>query len=150
MVKMMIDWITNSTFWVAVSAISTLLAVVVSLYLARPKKKTFLLCDIDTTIFEADQTKNILSGDMKIVVTIKNIGDVPVAIVDAGFETGKREIENSINKYKKSIDFPLKIKSGEIELIEYFISKRDKDYEHLVEKSAQKRFTMRDSSGNYY
>lgn len=87
---------------------------------------------------------------MKIVVTIKNIGDVPVAIVDAGFETGKREIENSINNYKKSIDFPLKIKSGEIELIEYFISKRDKDYDHLVKKLANKKFIVRDSSGNLY
>lgn len=148
--KMMIDWITNSTFWVAVSAISTLLAVVVSLYLARPKKKTSLLCYTEKTIFVADQTNNILLGDMKIVVTIKNIGDVPVAIVDAGFETGKREIENSINNYKKSIDFPLKIKSGEIELIEYFISKRDKDYDHLVKKLANKKFIVRDSTGNLY
>ena len=150
MVKLLIDLVTNSTFWEAVSAICTFLAVVVSLYLARPKKKLSLLCYIEKTTFEADQSKKILAGDMKIVVTIKNIGDVPVAIVDAGYETRRREIENSINKYKKSIDFPLKIKSGEIELIEYFISIQDIDYDYHSKMLDKHKFTLKDSSGNMY
>jgi hypothetical protein len=54
--------VTNSTFWEAVSAICTFLAVVVSLYLARPKKKLSLLCYIEKTTFEADQSKKILAG----------------------------------------------------------------------------------------
>ncbi len=141
------DLITNSTFWEAFSAIGTLLAVVVSLYLARPKKKISLLCDINTTTIKYKGPKN---GDKKIVVTIKNIGDVPVVIMEAGFEIDKREIDTSIDKYKKSIDFPLKIKSGEIEFIEYYISRFNDDYDQFVKKLDNNKFTLRDSSGNSY
>ena len=148
--KLMIDLITNSTFWEAVSAICTLLAVVVSLYLARPKKKPSLHCSIIETSSYADPRKKNLPGSKKIVVTIKNIGDVPVAIVEAGFKTSGKVIEHSINKYKKSIDFPIKIKSGEIELIEYFISEQDSDYKHLSKMLADHKFTLKDSSGNFY
>lgn len=81
---------------------------------------------------------------------IKNIGDVPVAIVEAGFEVGRRRINTTINSYKKSVKFPLRIKSGEIELIEYFISIQDSDYKYLVNLLERCKFTVKDSEENFY
>lgn len=144
------DLISNSTFWEAMSAIGTFLAVIVSLYLARPQKKPALACNLSVTTFSEDKKNNIAEGDKKIVVTIKNIGDVPVAIVEAGFEDGRRMIDTTINRYKKSVNFPLRIKSGEIELIEYFISIQDSDYKYLVNLLERCKFTVKDSEDNLY
>lgn len=144
------DLIANSTFWEAISAIGTFLAVIVSLYLARPSKKPALACHLSVTTFSEDKKNNIAEGDTKIVVTLKNIGDVPVAIVEAGFEVGRRRIDTTINSYKKSVNFPLRIKSGEIELIEYFISIQDSDYKYLVDLLERCKFTVKDSEENFY
>lgn len=144
------DLIANSTFWEAISAIGTFLAVIVSLYLARPSKKPALVCNLSVTTFSKDEKNNIAEGDTKIVVTLKNIGDVPVAIVEAGFEVDRRRIETTINSYKKSVNFPLRIKSGEIELIEYFISIQDSDYKYLVYLLERFKFTVKDSEENFY
>lgn len=142
--------IANSTFWEAISAIGTFLAVIVSLYLARPSKKPALVCHLSVTTFFKDEKNNIAEGDTKIVVTVKNIGDVPVAIVEAGFEVDRRRIDTTINSYKKSVNFPLRIKSGEIELIEYFISIQDSDYKYLVNLLERCKFTVKDSEENFY
>lgn len=49
------DLIANSTFWEAMSAIGTFLAVIVSLYLARPPKKPALTCNLSVTTFSEDK-----------------------------------------------------------------------------------------------
>lgn len=61
------DLIANSTFWEVISAIGTFLAVIVSLYLARPPKKPALVCHLSVTTFSEDEIIILLRVTQKLL-----------------------------------------------------------------------------------
>ena len=136
-----IDW---NIFWNAFSAISTFLAVLVSLWLAKDRRKRR---DLDVWL---NYTEYSNKEDFKILITIYNKGKEPIVIVDAGFKHGYKTILNEINGRKIFDEFPIIIKPGEIVDISRIVTKENPDYKKLNEWFKKGHFTVRDNQGKDY
>lgn len=142
------DW---EIFWSAISAISTFLAVLVSLWLARRRKKIGLSLHQYWTYWN--------DGRIDLIITVKNVGDFPVAITEFGFckKSNKRRINTACKRFlkDKSLNRPFKILAGDIQLIEFELIPHQEDdyYYNLVKKqieSKRLRFVVRDSENKHY
>ena len=136
-----IDW---NIFWNALSAISTFLAVLVSLWLSKDRRKRR---DLDVWL---NYTEYSNKEDFKILITIYNKGKEPIFIVDAGFKHGYKTILNEINGRKIFDEFPIIIKPGEIVDISRIVTKENPDYKKLNEWFKKGHFTVRDNQGKDY
>lgn len=147
------DSLTNNweIFWSAISAISTFLAVLVSLWLARRRKKVELSLHQYWTY--------CTDGRIDIIITVKNVGDLPVAITDFGFchKSERRKIDTTCKRFlkNKSLNRPFIILAGDIQLIEFELIPRQKDdyYYNRIKKQIENkwsRFVVRDSENKHY
>ena len=136
-----IDW---NIFWNAFSAISTFLAVLVSLWLSKDRRKRR---DLDVWL---NYTEYSNKEDFKILITIYNKGKEPIVIVDAGFKSGNKSILNEIKGRRILDKFPIIIKPGEIVDISRIVTKENPDYKELNEWFKKGRFTVRDNQGKDY
>ena len=136
-----IDW---NIFWNAFSAISTFLAVLVSLWLAKDRRKRR---DLDVWL---NYTEYSNKEYFKILITIYTKGKEPIFIVDAGFKHGYKTILNEINGRKIFDEFPIIIKPGEIVDISRIVTKENPDYKKLNEWFKKGHFTVRDNQGKDY
>lgn len=136
-----IDW---NIFWSALSAISTFMAVLVSLWLAKDRRKSK---DLDVWL---NYTEYFDKEDFKILITIYNKGKEPIVIVDAGFKHGYKTILNEINGRKIFDEFPIIIKPGEIVDISRIVTKENPDYKELNEWFKKGHFIVRDNQGKDY
>lgn len=144
----MFDKFNWEIFWNAISAISTFLAVLVSLWLAKKKKKKKI------TLY---QVYTESKGYIKLTVTINNIGDIPVGISNVGFLNEKKEIDNTCQKFltPNSPTIPFKILAGDLEIIEFEIfrsANTEFHFKRLVKqiKSRKYRFSIVDSENKLY
>ena len=111
--KKIIEIMTCSIFWEALSAIGTILAVIVSLYLASRKEKSYRVLDVgNTTTYHYDE------GIIDLVVTLDNIGNRPIVIQECGSIMGNR-IDTTDNKYLTTTFEHQIIKAGEAIILKY-------------------------------
>lgn len=150
------DSLTNKweIFWNAISAISTFLAVLVSLWLARRRKKIKLSLHQYWTYWD--------DGRIDLIITVKNVGDFPVAITEFGFcdksdKRNKRKINTDCKRFlkDKSLNRPFKILAGDIQLIEFELIPHQEDdyYYNLIKNQIESngsRFVVRDSENKHY
>lgn len=139
-------------FWHALSAISTVAAVVVSLYFAmRDIRSTKNLNIYDQFVTCSDDEK------IKKIVTIENVGNRPIIINEYGEDTEYVNlIDTSINKYLVKTYEPILIRAGEAIVIEYIYSynysfeERDikNTNEYVLLKNS--RFKAIDTTGKFY
>ena len=142
-----INW---EIFWNAFSAISTFLAVLVSLWLARRRKKIKLSLHQYCTYWT--------DGRIDLIITVKNVGDLPVAITEFGFcHKNNRTINTACKRFlkDKSLNRPFKILAGDIQLLEFELIPHQKDdyYYNLIKKQIESkwsRFVVRDSENKHY
>lgn len=139
------------TFWSALSAISTFLAVLVSLWLARRKRKTELSLNLYKTVW--------FDGKIDLIITVKNVGDFPIVITQFGFcKIYDREtIDTTCKRFLKdpSLNNPFKILSGDIQLIEFELipSPQDEYYYDLINNRIENPsfcFVVRDSENRHH
>lgn len=144
------NFLTSSTFWTAVSAIGTLLAIVVSLYLAnRTKRKTKIVVKsiYTTPLIDCDKP-------FKVIITILNLGDVPIIIDECGIFEADDSLDTTYNKYIVDQNYVGTIVHvGEATKIEYnFGNSFDKNNPHghnlIFKKMAT--FAIRDTTNNIY
>lgn len=140
-----VEIISCGTFWEALSAIGTLLAVIVSLYLANRKEKAYRRLDVsNTTTYQFD------NGIIGLVVTLDNIGNRPIVIQECGSVVGN-VINTTYNKYLTTDFKPQIIGVGEALILKYQkeIGKsfKEEDIENGTVKDifSGKRFGVRDS-----
>lgn len=138
-------------FWTALSAISTFFAVLVSLWLARRKRKTELSLHQYCTYWN--------EGKIDLIITVKNVGDLPIAITDFGFCNVKdrRTIDTTCKMFlkDKSLNKPFKILAGDIQLIEFELLHTDRDeyYYNLIKNQIESNlfsFVVRDSENRHH
>ena len=153
--------ICSEIFWTALSAVGTIGAVIVALWqILRPKSRKLLV----SSTFSQYLDKKML----EFVITLENMGDVPIIIKECGFGkfttkegnqkflTGKNVkfidkklinvIDTSMNNYVNDAKFPLLIKSGEAVLITYeYISEKSFEFddEFITQQTEYKSFTKR-------
>ena len=136
-----IDW---NIFWNALSAISTFLAVLVSLWLSKDRRKRR---DLDVWL---NYTEYFDKEDFEILITIYNKGKETIVIVDAGFKSGDQSILNEIKGRRILDKFPIIIKPGEIVDISRIVTKENPDYKELNKLFKEGQFTVRDNQGKDY
>lgn len=113
MVKNMMKILMSNTFWQAIAAIGTVLAVIVSLYLANRKEKPYRKLEVGKTV-----TYLYEKGDIVLTVTLDNIGNRPIAIQECGMIT-KNCIDTTYNKYLVLPFKPQVIEVGKVLILEY-------------------------------
>ena len=136
-------------FWNATSAVSTFSAVVVSLYLARRKVVEKLSLHGFRTYYDGKK--------IDYTVTIKNLGDIPVAITGFGFcERKKKEdiITNCHTFLKKDFqNKPFKILAGDIQLIQFELDPSNKEDYKIVKQHIENDdyvFAVKDSENKLH
>lgn len=143
----------NSNIWNVITSLSTLAAVIVSLYLAnRVKTKRRLKI--------AQQfKKNYSLGEIYLLVTIENVGDVPIILNNYGRKTNdNRVIMKDIQEFLKGKDEFIMIRPQEAKLItyEYKFGHPFKDYDIKIHDSYQYKllsrasFIAEDTRGKFY
>ncbi|QQP28302.1 hypothetical protein [Lactobacillus ultunensis] len=149
---MNISFLTDSTFWTAVSAIGTLLAVIVSLYIANhPKKKTKIIV---RNIYIIPTIYGKSSDTFQVIITVLNLGDLPIIIYQCGILGSNNSLETTYNKYIVTQNYAGKIiKAGDAAEIKYnfgnsFNNDNPYGYNQIFTKGA--RFAIRDTTNNIY
>lgn len=102
-----------NVFWTAISAIGTVAAVIVSLYLASRSEQPRRKLDI-----QAMTTYHFSDGKIIYTVTIDNLGNRNIILVDYGFND-KGRINTSFNYLLKKPLKPITIQAGDSVLIQY-------------------------------
>ena len=144
-----VDW---NIIWTAVSAISTLLAVLVALFLPIIQNRTKRKLEINTQI-----TTFGYDGMIRIVVTVDNIGNRNISITGIGLEC-KDGINIDFNKFLENSDLnnSFIINNGETMIISYLYNHKmpfdesDETNIKILEAFKKRRFVLRDSLGNLY
>ena len=137
------------SFWNALNAIGTLSAVLVSLHLASRKKKAELSLHKHRTYHK--------DGKIDLIITIKNLGDAPIAITEFGFSriVKRDDIFIDCHTFLKD-EFQLKpvvILAGNIHLIQFELDPSIKPEYKIVKKQIENRFytfVVRDSENKHY
>lgn len=144
MIQQIASVLTSDTFWTAISAIGTLMAVIVSLYLANRRRKKAVILDEHTT------PKNNSGKTFKVIITILNVGEMPIIIDTCGIAEFPHSLEDTYNKYIVTPDYVGKIvRANDATTIEYDFGKDfDKKDEYGYRKIFEKRaiFTIRDTT----
>lgn len=136
--------------WDALSAIATVAAVIVSLYLANRKEKPKSELEVTNTI-----TYLYDKGFIVLSITLNNIGNRPIIIMDCGKVKGNF-LDVSYNKYLTNFTTPEIIEVGNALLLTY-----EYDYEGSYSDNdikddkvniffTEQNFGVRDSKNNIY
>lgn len=144
-----VDW---NIIWTAMSAISTLLAVLVALFLPIIQNRTKRKLEINTQI-----TTFGYDGMIRIVVTVDNIGNRNISITGIGLEC-KDGIVVDFNKFLENpnLNNSFIINNGETMIISYMYNHKmpfdesDETNIKILEAFKKRRFVLRDSLGNLY
>jgi len=143
--KVIISIVTSSIFWNAVAAFATVSAVVVSLYLANRKEKANRKLEVGNTVSYLYE-----EGKVLLTVTLDNIGNRPIIIMDCGIVSGN-DLETTYNKYLKKAFNPQIIEIGSSTILEYEYNFGRRFNDNEIENDnvriafCQKRFGVRDS-----
>ena len=144
MIQQITSVLTSDTFWTAISTIGTLMAVIVSLYLANRRRKKAVILDEYTT------PKNNSGKTFKVIITILNVGEMPIIIDICGIAEFPHSLEDTYNKYIVTPNYVGKIvRANDATTIEYDFGKDfDKKDEYGYRKIFEKRaiFTIRDTT----
>ena len=143
----------KSDVWSVITALSTLAAVIVSLYLANKKekrKKELFICE--------ERSENAREGKIFIYITIENTGNTPIILQEYGDDCGKYQIDLTINNYLVDDYKPIMIKPNEAIMLTYKydfgreFQENDeiicKSYQYLLFKKLD--FKARDNLANFY
>ena len=111
----MIDDIVNSNIWNVITSISTLSAIIVSLYLANREKKIIRKLHI------SQQFSDYYSkGEAYLIVTIENVGNVPIILYSCGRkDDNSNEINQDIQDYLVDKEEYIMIKPNEAKILTY-------------------------------
>lgn len=149
----------SGLFWTALSAVGTIGAVIVALWQTLRSKSRKL--SVSSTFSQYIDKKTL-----ELVITLENIGGVPIIIKECGFgkftvKEGNQKfltdknvkfidkklinvIDTTMNNYINDAKFPLLIKSGEAVLITYeYISEKSFEFddEFITQQTEYKYFT---------
>lgn len=150
----MIDDIVNSNIWNVITSISTVSAIMVSLYLANREKKIIRKLHI------AQQFRDYYSkGESYLIVTIENVGNVPIILYSCGRkDDNSNEINQDIQDYLIDKEEYIMIKPNEAKILTYkcFTGKplneqskfMYKQYSYKLLKKA--KFRAQDTLGHFY
>lgn len=146
--------ICTSSVWNVLTAISTCAAVIVSLYLAnRPKRLVRKLHISQQFIEDYD------NGKIYLLVTIENVGNVPIALNNYGCKFNKRnDAIINIQKYLDGEYELIVIHPDDVKVIRYthnFGRKYQEDDETICNSFQYKlfkesKFMAEDTLGNFY
>ena len=144
----------NAPIWNALTAISTLAAVFISLYLVNRDEKIIRKLHI------AQQFTEFYSeGEIYLFVTIENVGNVPIILSSCGRKSnGKNAIIKDIQKFLVGKDEFIMIKSNEAKVVTYkynFGSPFEENDAKICSSPEYKLFTeakfkAQDTLGNFY
>ena|GEM_PF-2414520 len=150
---MMESGIWNSNIWNVISSLSTFAAVIVSLYLANRVKARRIL------IINQQFRENFFLGEICLLVTIENVGDVPIILNNYGRKTNENNvIMKDIQEFLKGKDEFIMIRPQEAKLItyKYKFGHPFKEYDIKIHDSSQYKllskaiFIAEDTLGNFY
>ena len=107
----------DAPIWNVMAAIGTICAVIVSLYLANREKK------IVRKLYIGQQIKELYEqGAISLIVTIENIGNVPIILNSYGRRWSKgssEDIMTDINKFLSDKEEYILLKPNDAKVIEY-------------------------------
>lgn len=130
--------------WETFSAIGTLAAVILSLWLARPKLERRICI---TQVLKSNYNKDSSLKSIQLIYTIENIGNVALIIDDLGFLTDDNVLltNEALDQLKEST-LPLIIRPNEAEKIVAHFEPDDFFYEYNKGRS----LAFRDSRGRLH
>lgn len=138
--------------WEALTAVSTFLAVLVSLYLSQQNKKPVKKLRIHQQFVQDFNNRGI-----KKVITIENLGNTPIIINEYGTRVKNPiVIDLTINKYLVNPYELILIKAGDAILLEYVHLYNDQFKEVAINDTPEYKllkkfnFIARDTAGNIY
>lgn len=143
----------ESGIWNVISSLSTFAAVIVSLYLANRVKVKRILN------IKQQFRENFSLGEICLLVTIENLGDVPIILNNYGRKTNENMvIMKDIQEFLKGKDEFIMIRPQEAILItyEYKFGHPFKEYDIEIHDSSQYKllskasFIAEDTLGNFY
>jgi hypothetical protein len=150
----MSSYIFEAPIWDALSAIGTLAAVLLSLYLANIDKKITRKLHITQQFRES-----YFDGGIYLFVTIENVGNVPIILSDYGRKCNERNtIMKDIQQYLNGKDEFIMIKPNEAKVVTYKhnfgspFKENDAQICNTPEYKlfAEAKFKGQDSLGNFY
>ena len=144
----------KAPIWNVLVAIGTVSSVIVSLYLANRKSKVVRKLNI------VKQFKESCSkGEIYMLITIENIGNVPIILDEYGREFAKKNyIMTDIQEFIVNKDEFIMIKPNEAKLVTYkynFGCPFEENYSKICNSREHQLFTKtkfkaKDTLGNYY
>ncbi|MBS6729355.1 MAG: hypothetical protein KH260_08700 [Lachnospiraceae bacterium oral taxon 082] len=144
----------KAPIWNVLVAIGTVSSVIVSLYLANRKSKVVRKLNI-VKQFKESYSK----GEIYMLITIENIGNVPIILDEYGREFAKKNyIMTDIQEFIVNKDEFIMIKPNEAKLVTYkynFGCPFEENYSKICNSCEYQLFTKtkfkaKDTLGNYY
>lgn len=65
-------------------------------------------------------------------------------------EGGIKATLDTIDKYRTSAAFPLKVRAGELDIIRYYVPKYSEDFSYILKMINTEKVTVKDSEGHIY
>lgn len=150
----MLHDICTSSIWNVLTSISTCAAVIVSLYLANRPKRLVRKLHISQQFIE-----EYANGKIYLLVTIENVGNVPIALNDYGYKYNKgNNIILDIQKYLDGKYELIVIQPNDVKVITYAhdFGRKYQENDEIICNSRQyklfreAKFMAEDTLGNFY
>ena len=144
----------NAPIWNALTAIGTVAVVFISLYLANRDKKIIRKLHIAQQF-----TESYSEGEIYLLVTIENVGNVPIILSSCGRKSNEKNvIMKDIQKFLVGKDEFIMIKPNEAKVVTYkhkFGSTFKENDAKICSSPEYKLFTeatfkAQDTLGNFY